>query len=215
MAEQRRTLEQRRGGLARRLEEIGERSKEKVELECEAKALGARIDAYRELATAFGRDGIQAMVIENVLPELEDETNRLLSRMTTKQLEVQFLTTREAVSTKHDIETLDIIIRDEAGRRPYQLFSGGEAFRINFAIRVALSKLLARRAGATVDTLIIDEGFGTQDQEGRDGLVDALQSVARDFQLILVITHINELRDQFPNRIEIVKTDAGSRATLI
>jgi exonuclease SbcC len=215
MAVRRRTLEQRRGGLARRLEELGERSKEKLELECEAMTLGARIDAYRELATAFGRDGIQAMVIENVLPELEDETNRLLSRMTTKQLEVQFLTTREAVSTKHDIETLDIIIRDEAGRRPYQLFSGGEAFRINFAIRVALSKLLARRAGATVDTLIIDEGFGTQDQEGRDGLVEALQSVSRDFQLILVITHITELRDQFPNRIEIVKTDAGSRATLI
>ncbi len=177
--------------------------------------LSAESDAYDELSTAFGRNGIQAMVIENVLPELQDEANRILERMTTKQLEVEFRTMRAAVSSDSTIETLDIIIRDESGRRDYQLFSGGEAFRIDFAIRVALSKLLARRAGASVDTLVIDEGFGSQDQQGRDGLIEALQSVTRDFALILVITHVDELRYQFPNRIEIVKTDAGSRATLI
>ncbi|MEZ4569084.1 MAG: SMC family ATPase [Thermomicrobiales bacterium] len=208
-------MERSRGGLRRQLEELDEMEKEQAALKEESRTLSAEADAYGELTTAFGRNGIQAMVIENVLPELEDEANRILSRMTTKQLEVMFRTTREAVSSDSTIETLDIIIRDESGRRPYQMFSGGEAFRINFAIRVALSKLLARRAGASVDTLIIDEGFGTQDQHGRDGLVEAIQSVTRDFALILVITHVDELRYQFPHRIEVVKTDAGSRATLV
>ncbi len=207
--------EQRRGIVRRRLEELDELADEHKTLRSESRTLSSEADAYSELVNAFGRNGIQAMVIENVIPELQDEANRILDRMTTKQLEVEFRTMRAAVSSDSTIETLDIIIKDESGRRDYQLFSGGEAFRIDFAIRVALSRLLARRAGASVDTLIIDEGFGSQDQHGRDGLIEALQSVTSDFELILVITHVDELRYQFPNRIEIVKTAEGSRATLV
>ncbi|CAN5611133.1 hypothetical protein BH23CHL2_BH23CHL2_29490 [soil metagenome] len=208
-------MERNRGSLRRQLDELNELEREHARLREESTGLAAEADAFNELMTAFGRNGIQAMVIENVLPELEEEANRILERMTSKQLEVRFRTTREAISSDNTIETLDIIIRDEYGTRPYQMFSGGEAFRINFAIRVALSKLLARRAGASVDTLIVDEGFGTQDQQGRDGLIEALQSVTRDFELVLVITHVDELRYQFPNRIEVVKTESGSRATLV
>ncbi len=46
------------------------------------------------------------------------------------------------------------------------MFSGGEAFRVNFAIRLALSEVLAQRAGARLQTLVIDEGFGSQDALG-------------------------------------------------
>jgi exonuclease SbcC len=63
-------------------------------------------------------------------------------------------------------ETLNIKIFEGHGTRDYEMFSGGEAFRIDFAIRIALSRLLARRAGAPLPTLIIDEGFGTQDTDG-------------------------------------------------
>jgi exonuclease SbcC len=90
------------------------------------------------------------------------------------------------------------------------MFSGGEAFRINFAIRVALSKVLARRAGAPLPTLIIDEGFGTQDAGGMEKLKEAITSVQDDFEKILVITHIEEFRDAFPVRIDVVKGPHGS-----
>jgi len=90
------------------------------------------------------------------------------------------------------------------------MFSGGEAFRINFAIRIALSKLLARRAGAPLRTLIIDEGFGTQDSSGIEKVKEAINSIQDDFDKILVITHINELRDTFPTRIDVIKTGEGS-----
>src|SRR5207244_12800067 len=63
------------------------------------------------------------------------------------------------------ISTLDVNVSDELGTRPYELFSGGEKFRVDFAIRIALSKLLARRAGAPLQMLAIDEGFGTQDRD--------------------------------------------------
>jgi exonuclease SbcC len=108
------------------------------------------------------------------------------------------------------IETLDIIISDELGPRPYENYSGGEAFRIDFAIRVALSKLLAKRAGAPIPTLIIDEGFGTQDNVGLEKVKEAINAIQDDFNKILVITHIDELKDAFPTRINVIKTATGS-----
>ena len=107
------------------------------------------------------------MIIEASIPEIEYEANRLLARMTEGRMHVRFETQRE---------TLKGDIADELGTRPYELFSGGEAFRVNFAIRIALSKLLARRAGAQLQMLVIDEGFGTQDAEGRERLVEVVKT---------------------------------------
>jgi len=90
------------------------------------------------------------------------------------------------------------------------MYSGGEAFRINFALRIALSKLLARRHGAPLPTLIIDEGFGTQDNTGKEKVVEAINTIQDDFEKIIVITHIDELKDAFETRIQVTKTDEGS-----
>ncbi|HUW96713.1 MAG TPA: SMC family ATPase [Anaerolineae bacterium] len=169
---------------------------------------------YDELRLAFGKRGIQAMIIEAVIPEIEEEANRLLGRMTEGRLSVRLKSQRETLQGK-TVETLDIEVADELGPRSYSLFSGGEAFRINFAIRVALSKLLARRAGARLQTLIVDEGFGTQDAQGRERLVEAIGSVQEDFERILVITHIEELKDSFPVRIDVVKTPTGSQISVV
>lgn len=122
--------------------------------------------------------------------------------------------TQRASKKGNTIETLDIRIADENGPRSYELYSGGEAFRINFAIRIALSKLLARRAGAQLQTLIIDEGFGAQDSSGRQSLVEAINSIKDGFARILVITHIEELKDAFPVRIDVFKTPRGSQITI-
>jgi exonuclease SbcC len=170
---------------------------------------------YSALAQAFSKKGVQALIIENVLPELEDDANDLLARITDNALSVRFETVRAAKSTGADIETLDIRITDDAGVRPYELFSGGEAFRVNFAIRIALSRLLARRSGARLQTLVLDEGFGTQDGKGREKLIEVIEVIKDDFEKILVITHVEELKDSFAQRIEIVKDAGGSRIHLL
>jgi DNA repair protein SbcC/Rad50 len=182
---------------------------QKVEKERLLQQAAFEAGVYRELAEAFGKKGIQALLIEIALPEIESEANKLLARMTDNRMHVKFETQRE--TRKGDVlETLDINIADELGTRSYEMFSGGEAFRINFAIRIALSRLLARRAGAPLPTLIIDEGFGTQDANGMEKLKEAITSVQDDFEKILVITHIEEFRDAFPVRIDVAKTPAGS-----
>jgi exonuclease SbcC len=137
----------------------------------------------------------------------------LLARMTDNRMHVKIETQKE--TQKGDVaETLEIKISDELGTRNYEMYSGGEAFRINFAIRIALSRLLARRAGAPLPTLIIDEGFGTQDASGIEKLKEAINSIQDDFEKILVITHVEELRDAFPARIDVLKTADGSTISL-
>jgi exonuclease SbcC len=169
---------------------------------------------FEELQGAFGKKGLQAMIIENAIPEIESEANQLLNRMTDGRMSVRMETQRETKSTQELRETLEIILSDELGSRDYSLFSGGEAFRANLAIRIALSKLLARRAGAALQTLIVDEGFGTQDAQGRERLVQSITSIQHDFERILVITHIDELKDLFPARIEVEKTINGSQISV-
>jgi exonuclease SbcC len=173
-----------------------------------------RQSAFEELQAAFGKKGLQAMIIEAAIPEIETEANQLLNRMTDGRMSVRMETQRETKTTQEVRETLEIILSDELGSRDYSLFSGGEAFRANFAIRIALSKLLARRAGAALQTLIVDEGFGTQDAQGRERLVQAITSIQHDFERILVITHIDELKDLFPARIEVEKTADGSQISV-
>ena len=167
---------------------------------------------FNDLRAAFGRNGLPAMIIDTAIPELEAEANELLSRMTDGRMTLRLNTQRERISGGM-AETLDVEIADELGTRAYELYSGGESFRINFAIRIALSKLLARRAGARLRTLFIDEGFGTQDEAGQSKLVDAISKIAADFDLVLVITHIDELRQAFPVHLVVEKTPNGSIVT--
>jgi len=197
------------GSVRARLKRLAELEVKKKEYEDRIAQSAREESIYRDLARAFGKNGIQALIIDSALPEIAQEANRLLARLTDSRMTVKFETQR---TTRKDVlkETLDITIADELGTRNYEMFSGGEAFRINFAIRIALSRLLARRAGAPLPTLIIDEGFGTQDTTGMEKLKEAINSVQDDFEKILVITHMDELKDSFPTRIDVTKTADGS-----
>ena len=165
---------------------------------------------FDQLAIAFGRNGIQALVIEQAIPELEEYANHLLGKMTDHRMSIRLETQRENNSGGEPRETLDIRISDELGTRNYETYSGGEAFRVNFALRLGLSKLLSSRAGAPMPTLFIDEGFGTQDTSGLERLVESIRMIQDDFRRIIVITHMQELKEVFPVRIEVSKTSRGS-----
>jgi exonuclease SbcC len=208
-----RRLRENLGKLQESLLRCAELETEKIKKSKGLRTLAEEKSIYEELALAFGKKGAQALIIEKALPEIEDEANRLLGRMTDNRMSLKIESQRD--TRKGDtIETLDIRIADDLGTRDYEMFSGGESFRVNFALRIALSKLLARRAGAPLPTLIIDEGFGTQDSTGREKLVEAINSIQDDFQKILVITHLEELKDAFPVRIDVSKTEEGSTFSL-
>ncbi|GAK54612.1 SMC domain protein [Candidatus Moduliflexus flocculans] len=173
------------------------------------------VKLYGNLVRIFGKDGIQSFLIQNAIPDIEDEANIILSRLTQNKTHITIESQKDLQSggTK---ETLDIKISDELGTRNYEMYSGGEAFRVDFSIRIALSKLLAKRAGTRLRTLVIDEGFGTQDAQALEQLVEAIKTISADFEKILVITHLETLKDAFPVRIEVVKyPDIGSQYQVV
>lgn len=167
---------------------------------------------HQELHQAFGKNGIQALIIETILPQIEAETNQILGQLSDYQLHVRFVSQKSQKSKI--IETLEIEIADQVGTRAFETYSGGEAFRISFAIRLAISRILAQRTGGKLQTLILDEGFGSQDQEGCDRLISVINAIALDFECILVITHMPKLKEAFTHLIEVTKTDQGSQVCL-
>jgi exonuclease SbcC len=189
----------------------------KKELEAQRDTIAARVAQYQALERAFGKDGVPAMLIEQALPQIESKANEILDRLSNGDMSINFVTQQAFKDKKREDlrETLEIQIRDGSGQRDYEMFSGGEAFRINFAIRLALSEVLAQRAGARLQTLVIDEGFASQDEIGRQRLVEVINTVRSDFAKILVITHVESLKDAFPSRIEVEKGSRGSQLRVI
>ena len=209
-----RQAQRREGAAEQNLDALDQLETRRGELRKSLDEINIQVSIFSELRDAFGKKGVQAMIIESAIPEVEVEANRLLLRMSEGRMNLRLETQREKVSGGGVIETLDIIIADELGTRPYEMFSGGEAFRANLALRIALSKLLARRAGAQLQTLIIDEGLGSQDARGLNLVVETINSIKDDFQLIIVISHIEELKDQFGARIDVLKEITGSRVSV-
>ncbi len=210
---EKRMADERVGGARQKLNTLEARAQERTRKLEQRERLTADLGLYEDLREAFSKRGVPAMIIETAVPELERSANALLGPMTDGRMHVRIETQRE-IKTGELREALDILISDELGTRPYELYSGGEAFRVNFALRIALSRLLAHRAGAQLRSLFIDEGFGTQDARGREQLVSAINTIQDDFDRILVITHIDELKDAFPARIEVTKTPQGSQFRL-
>ncbi len=203
------------GATRQKVAVLDDRRRQSQSLKEERERLELRIQRLKLLEEACGRNGVQALLIENALPEIEERANELLDRLSGGAMRVTFETQRELKSRDAVAETLDIHISDAAGERPYENYSGGEQFRVNFAVRLALSQVLAHRAGARLRTLVIDEGFGSQDPEGRQRLIESINAVQSDFECVLVITHIDELRDAFPARIEVTKGVRGSQVAVI
>jgi exonuclease SbcC len=209
------------GRLQQQQQQLESLAQQQQAMEQQLQAAQRQYRVYQEVAQAFGKKGIQALIIETVLPQLEVETNHILSRLSANQLHVQFVTQRAGRKASLSrtpgklIETLDILIADARGTRPYETYSGGEAFRVNFAIRLALAKLLAQRSGTALQLLIVDEGFGTQDADGCDRLIAAINAIASEFACILAVTHVPYFKEAFQSRIEVIKTDQGSQLHLL
>ena len=201
---------QRRGSLEALCTRCAELAQERDELRQELQDTQRQTWIYQQLDKAFGKDGIQALIIENAVPQIAEEANAILARLTDNRIQVAFESLRD-LKKGGTRETLDVKIADEVGERSYHLYSGGEAFRTNFALRIALSKVLAMRSGTRLHTLFIDEGFGTQDEQGLEQLIEAIQKISEDFKKVLIVTHLDQLKAAFPVQIEVAKhPDSGS-----
>jgi len=201
-------LEGQEGALQEKLSAISKNRKRAEELRGKILELTERERTAGLLAAACGKRGVQARMIESVLPDLEREANSILTLLTGGSLRLKLVT---QIKTKRgsEREVLRVVVSSANGERPFELYSGGEAFRISFALRLAISALLTGGRGESRPLLVVDEGFGTQDAEGLNALVEAIGRVSAGFGLILVITHLEELKSRFDRVIEVERDERG------
>lgn len=166
-------------------------------------AITHRLQQLHTLREAFSKTGIPAMIIDNVVMDLEQDANYLLGKMTDDRMRIRLETRRQTNNNAPDRppETLEIFIEEDGSERPYEMLSGGEAMRVDLALRVALSRLLARKHDTQLRMLCVDEGFGTQDYDGRVRITEVLHTLNTDFDLVIVITHIPDVQAAFARHL--------------
>lgn len=169
-----------------------------------------RITVLSKIEEIFGRNGIQITILRQFLTVLESEVNRFLLKLTDGRMHIQFKTI--TVDTTHSEKpTLEIYVYEGGSERRYELLSGGEQFRINFALRLGIARFISKLRSAPIEMLVIDEGFGSQDERGRNNIIQEINSIRDDFKKILIVSHLPEIKDNFAYEIKVTKDGNGSR----
>jgi exonuclease SbcC len=164
-----------------------------------------RVDARHLDRTAILLDGFRDHLVARVGPELSREAEALFRE----------LTNHEYDDLKIDEETLTIQIADGDRYFPIQRFSGSESDLANLALRVAISVHLSRVSGADVGFLVLDEVLASLDQERKDLMVQAMGRLSERFHQLFVITHAEQVKDQFPVSILVNKTGRRRSAATV
>ncbi|MGM1063791.1 AAA family ATPase [Saccharothrix sp. Mg75] len=107
---------------------------------------------------------------------------------------------------------LDVLDDYSGQRRPAKTLSGGESFLASLALALGLSDVVA--AGAVLDTLFIDEGFGTLDAETLELVMATLDELRAGGRVVGLVSHVEELRQRIPTRLRVRKARAGSTLEL-
>ncbi len=166
----------------------------------QAKETQAKVDELRSEARYVERvamllEGFRDHLVARVGPELSREAEALFRE----------LTNHEYDDLKVDEEKLTIQIADGDSYFAIDRFSGSETDLANLALRVAISTQLSRLSGADVGMMVLDEVLASLDQERKDLMVQALGRLSSRFHQLFVVTHAEQVKDQFPASILVQK----------
>lgn len=153
-----------------RLEQVQSKRSERIHLQAIAEAL----------------DKLRVELNDRIRPELESIASELLSTMTDGRYNVLEIN-----------DNYQAMIRDDGELKP--VISGGEDDIVNLALRLAISQMIADRAGQSFSLLVLDEVFGSLDDVRRDNVIALLQNLKHRFEQIILITHIESIHDAVDN----------------
>ena len=169
---------------------------------------------------ASGKLGLSKISLERfVLMDLLDRVLEVASERLYKMSKGQYRLIRldEEKQNKVVSAGLDLAVDDfyTGKQRPVKTLSGGESFLASLSLALALSDIVQRRAGGIqLETLFIDEGFGSLDPESLQLAIDTLKDLHTSGRSIGIISHVTELKEQIPLRIDIKNSRRGSEVSL-
>lgn len=192
--------------LSRLREDIGKAQKLQQELEAIKQEHGVAAD----LAQMLQANRFQAFVQSEALRTLAADGSRRLAQLSAGRY-------RLAVEAKgQEFEVIDQWNADEA--RSVRTLSGGETFLASLALALALSESLPGLAASrrvVLDSIFLDEGFGSLDPEALDRAAEALDALRTENRMVCVVTHLRELAERLPARVLVTKSETGSSVAVV
>lgn len=175
----------------------------------EINRLKKEVVMYDQLRWAFGKKGIQAVIMSKTICELELKSNEILQLICSddKQMAISIDTQRQGSDKKAMVETFDINCVIGSRLSNFDSLSGGERVRVAFALRVALSQILSAQRGGSIGIILLDEVDSALDKIGVSSFVRVIKKLKQTFK-VLVITHKDDIKDMFNHKI-LVKNDFG------
>ena len=158
-----------------------------------------------------GKMSFETYVLSSYFDEVLAAANARLQKMTSRRY---YLLRREEVKGvgRKGLD-LDVYDSHTCNNRPVNTLSGGESFKASLALALGLSDTVQQNSGGIqLDTMFIDEGFGTLDSESLDQAIDILMELQDHGRLIGVISHVNELKERIPAKLVVETDGAGSQA---
>lgn len=160
---------------------------------------------------ANGKIHFQTYIQRQYFKKIIQAANRRLAKMTTNQF---LLKCRELDGSGLGEVGLDLdVYNPVSGKsRDAHTLSGGETFLASLSMALGMADVVQNTVGKThLDTMFIDEGFGSLSEEVRNTAVKVLLDLAGDNQLVGVISHVSELKEQIPNKLVVTKGNHGSK----
>lgn len=151
-------------------------------------------------------------VLSYLLDDIVTAANSRLSQMTSNRYALKRMEdiTDKRVGSGLDLEVLDCY----TGRfRSVKTLSGGEMFKASLAMALGLSDVVQSYSGGVqLDTMFVDEGFGTLDPESLDAAISCMIDLQKMGRMIGIISHVPELKERIPTRLDVSMTPSGSSA---
>lgn len=145
-----------------------------------------------------------------------ERANTRFMTMTSGQYEMKRSTAAANLRSQSGLE-IDIIDHYNGSVRSIKSLSGGESFKASLALALGLSdEIQSQSGGIQIDTMFVDEGFGSLDEESLQQAIEALMNLSESNRLVGIISHVGELKDRIDKQIVVTKTkNGGSTAQII
>ena len=154
---------------------------------------------------------VQASYFDNVLVS----ANKRFSYMTDSRYLLSRKIEATKVSDKLGLE-LEVIDNYTGKRREITSLSGGESFKASLSLALGMSDVIqSYSGGVVVDTMFIDEGFGSLDNDSLESAMNAILMLSDSDKLIGIISHVDELKDRIDKKIVVKKTNCGSSVSVV
>ena len=174
---------------------------------------------HRIYSVAMGAQGdkvsFERYVLAAYLDEILERASHLLFEMSSGRF--NFIRSDASTTKGTGKKGLDIDVSDAytGTQRGIKTLSGGESFKASLALALGMGEFIYSQVSSIgMDTLLIDEGFGSLDSESLDSAIETLMKLSDTGRLVGIISHVEELKERIPNKIIIEKTSQGSRLSM-